>query len=458
MNLCTLHFQPSFAMKKENTDQSKTTEKKFAKTARQLIFSFDHFMVAVISLALTAFLYFLFSFNIGFLNPVRRAFADFSMSDVYYSILWQGGDVQKSQYITLVDIDTLYFRKDIAQVIKEVDQYQPKVVGIDIIFEGKKFNEEGDVELAEALENNFENKVLAYKLLEPDAGLINFKHSLHSYCIDNTPFIQEGYTNVLYSEAGTTLRMFSIFRKENGTPCYSFPAQIYNKYIENYEEIDTTQHNDRHINFDKIEFPVIRFDSIAQHPELIKDHIVLIGTMHEESDMHYSPIGKEPGLKIQAYSLQSLIDQYEIKTLDEGSTWILAFLATYITGILQFLVIYALRKKDTGWSIFLAESVAFTRLFTFFLLAMIAYIAFLIYIVKDVFIGTTAILIAAVLTGEARGIYAALLKCIVKYLKNRNLPYQFVENRLLYKKDGSTEKKDKTKDDQSNQLEQNNKE
>ena len=412
-------------------------------------------MVAITSLAFTAILFFLFSFNVGFLNPVRRAFADFSMSDVYYSIIWQGGQTKESQYITLIDIDSLYLRKDIAQVIKQVDQYDPKVVGIDIIFEGKKFDGAGDSILTNVLKSNFENKVLGYKLLDPEPGLVNFKNSLHSFCVDDMPFVQEGYTNALYSEAGTTLRMLSVFRKENGIPNYSFSAQIYNKYIENYEDIDTTQLNDRHINFNTIDFPVVRFDSIANYPQLIKDHIVLIGTINEEADMHYCPIGKQSGLKIQAYSLQSLIDQYNIKILDKGSVWILAFLATYITGILQYGIIRWLNKKNRVWTNFLMKSVVFIRLFTFFLLAMIAYIAFLIYILQGIFISTTAILVAAVLTSEARGVYTAIVNNLITCLGKRNLP--LIADKSLFADPALVKKyqqKDNNNEKQQNQLEQ----
>ena len=379
-----------------------------------LLFNFEHLIIAIISLIFTAILFFLFSFDVGFLNPVRRAFADFSMSDVYYSIIWQGSEPTKSEHITLVDIDTLFLRKDIAKVISTVDEYSPKVVGVDIIFEGRRFDEEGDSLLTASLENNFENKVIGYKLLEP-SGFINFNNSLHSFCVDDMTFVDEGYTNALYSEAGTTLRMFTMFREENGVPAYSFPAKVYNKYIENYEEIDTTQLNNRHINFSTTEFPIVRFDSIANHPELIKDHIVLIGTINEEADMHYSPIGRLPGLKIQAYSLQSLIDQYEIKVLDEGSIWILAIIATLLTEIMQFSILHWLKKKQQAWTDFLLKSVVFIRLFTFSVLALIAYIAFLFYILKGYFVGTTAILIAAVLTSEARGFYTALVNYIAGY-------------------------------------------
>ena len=387
------------------------------------LFNIDHFIVAIISLLFTAILFFLFSFNVGFLNPVRRAFADFSMSDVYYSILWQGTEPTESQDITLIDIDTLFLRRDIAQVIKQIDQYKPKVVGIDIIFEGQKFDSEGDSILAQTLEENIENKVIGYKLLDPESGIMNFKNSLHSYFVDNISYIQEGYTNALYSEAGTTLRMFTIFRKENGIPNYSFPAQVYSNYIEEeYKEIDTTQLNDRHINFSTINFPIVRFDSIANHPELIKDRIVLIGTINEEADMHYSPIGRISGLKIQAYSVQSLIDRYEINVMDQGSVWLIAFLATYITGLLQFGILRWLKKKNRAWTKFLLKSVVFIRLFTFFILALIAYFAFLLYAIEGIFISTTAILVAAVLTSEARGVYTAIVNNTIEYCKKHNLP------------------------------------
>ena len=384
-----------------------------------LLFNIDHFLIALTSLLFTAVLFYLFSFNIGFLNPVRRAFADFSMSDVYYNIIWQGNEPLQSDQITLVNIDTLYQRRDIAKVIEEIDSYLPSVVGIDILFDGNKSDQQGDSILSEAMQKNFENKVISYKLMDYNSKAGSFDRSLHSYFLEDTPFIQEGYTNVLYSEARTTLRMLTVFRKENGEPTYSFPAQIYNKFKNNYEEIDTTTLNDRLINFPTVKFPIVHFDSLAQHPELLKDRIVLLGSTTEEADMHYTPIGYISGLEVQAYALNSLIDQQNIHIMDNLTVWILAFVASYVTELLQFFILRWLNRRRGPLAMFLYGSVAFIRLVTFSWLGVIAYLAFITYITQNIFVSTTAILVAAILTSEARGVYSSFLRHV---LNKHNIP------------------------------------
>ena len=388
------------------------------KKVLHFLFNIDHFLIAIISLLFTAFLFFFFSFNVSFLNPVRRAFADFSMSDVYYSILWQNEKPEKSNLITLINIDTLYQRKDIANVIQQIDNLGPKVMGLDIVFEGRKPDVEGDSILTDVLQRKMENKVIACKLLNYNFETDNFNNSLHSFFIEDLPFIQEGYTNALYSEAGTTLRKFTNYMKLNESPVNSFPMQIFYNYYGDYGVVDTTQLNERFINFSKVNFPVIHFDSIAQYPELIKDRIVLVGTTQKDEDMHYTPIGKISGLKVLAYSIQSLFDNYNIRIMDNGSIWLLAFLASYITQLLQFFITQGLGKFKQASTDFLKNSVVFIRLITFFWLGVIAFIAFVIYVIQGVFISTTAILVAAVLTSEARGVYSSFIKYYVKDTTN----------------------------------------
>jgi hypothetical protein len=63
-------------------------------------------MLAVMILSLFYFV----SMNISFLSPVARAIKDFSMSDLYYHILWTGDEPEKSEVITLVDITDLHKR------------------------------------------------------------------------------------------------------------------------------------------------------------------------------------------------------------------------------------------------------------------------------------------------------------------------------------------------------------
>ena len=73
------------------------------------------------------------------------------MSDLYYHILWSGNEPEQNDLITLVDVTDLHKRGDIAHTIEQVNQQEPKVLGIDIIFEGVKEDSLGNDSLMNAL-------------------------------------------------------------------------------------------------------------------------------------------------------------------------------------------------------------------------------------------------------------------------------------------------------------------
>jgi hypothetical protein len=91
------------------------------------------------------------------------------MTDIYYKILNSDESTDVCSSITLVDMTELTQRKDIAQVIREINDMKQSVLGIDIIFEGEKSDAEGDTLLIEAcMQGNSSNTVLAYKLTNSD--------------------------------------------------------------------------------------------------------------------------------------------------------------------------------------------------------------------------------------------------------------------------------------------------
>ena len=59
--------------------------------------------------------------------------------------------------------------------------------------------------------------------------------------------------------------------------------------------------NERTIVYGNTDFPVISCHEVKCFSKLLKDKLVILGTISTEEDSHISPIGKMPGMKIQAY-------------------------------------------------------------------------------------------------------------------------------------------------------------
>lgn len=125
------------------------------------IFHFDHLIVAAFTLLIIKLMVAV-AVNLDFLSPVVRAVENFSMTDIYYRIGDNGGDAESENIVTLVDMTDLSRRKDIAAVISEIKSMKPAALGVDIIFEGRQLDGDGDDILSEAcLDGDTDNVVWA---------------------------------------------------------------------------------------------------------------------------------------------------------------------------------------------------------------------------------------------------------------------------------------------------------
>ena len=89
---------------------------------------------------------------------------------------------------------------------------------------------------------------------------------------------------------------------------------------------------------------------------------------------------------------------------------LLAFLACYITQLLQYAVgVFIGRRTDT-LSVFLSGSFLFLRFVTFSWLALLAFLGFVLYFRFNVYLAMTWIFAPVMLVAEARAIYAAIVK------------------------------------------------
>lgn len=345
------------------------------------------------------------SFNIKFLNPVARAIQEFSLSDMYYKIDWQESDSpEMSHDITLVDMTALTKRSEIADVIEKVKECEPAVIGVDLIFEGENYDMHGDMVLMEAAEAS--GAVFAKKLTDYDVQTKSFQNQVRSYFANDS--IQEGYVNAIGDMSSTCLRKFSVERSLRGSMQRSFTAQIAGTYMG--ENIPHAKTDDRFINYRFIDFPVISYDSILAKRNLIKGRVVLIGTATEEQDMHFTPLGKIPGLKVQAYSIQTMIDQKNIETISNGSLWTLSVIVCWLTVLWQFYWLKFIGHRKGPFGTFLANSKLFLRTVTFVWLGMIAWMTYISYERFELYIPMALILVPVILVAEARGIYTAIIK------------------------------------------------
>lgn len=279
--------------------------------------------IAFVVLGLMAF----FTFNLSFLNPIRKAVQEFSMTDLYYQILQETGTPEISKLITIVDMTELISRRDLALSLEDIESRKPKVVGVDMVFEGRKEDAVGDSMIA-FVASRYDNIIWSKKLYSYTNDEQEHNDDIRSFFTEELT-VKEGVTNMQRQLYGGMKRKLSMAWRLRGKLQPSFIAAVSNDYAD--REIAPLEARDMEINFTPTMFPVIPADSILMHPELITDHIVLFGAMTEEVDMHYTPLGKIAGIELLAYGIQTLMKQNDILEISGFWFWSVTFIMVMLT-------------------------------------------------------------------------------------------------------------------------------
>jgi CHASE2 domain-containing sensor protein len=191
-------------------------------------------------------------------------------------------------------------------------------------------------------------------------------------------------------------------RRSMGKQKASFVSVVVNKYT---EKETVPNDGDMSINFTPTHFQNIPYDSILYYQELIKDRIVLLGSTSEESDMHYTPLGKMAGVELLAYSINTLLNRQEIRKLPMFLSILISFLLVFLTQLLQDA--YEKRIGKMRYPLlrtFLSSSVALGIL-TFFWMVIIMWIGFLLFTIGHLSLTLGWALSAIAFVDAARSFY-----------------------------------------------------
>ena len=357
----------------------------------------EHVFVCIIVLLFMVILAVL-SLNLTIFSPFRQAFDDFSITDVYYAIQRTGNNVEWSDDIAIVDITDHHSRSDIARTLTQVAECKPKQVVIDLIFAAPGKQPLADDSLVRAIDT-IPNKVLAMKLTDYDPEQATFTSCVHSFfCPPDASY--NGFVNLPKSINSGVLRTFSTFETLSADTVQAIAPLAWSKLGQTAFSL---QPRERIIAFNNIQFPVVRYDSIAQLKGLLTGKIVIVGATHEEADMHITPIGKRPGTEIQAHIMQTCISHPHIKTT---GTWFSICLAALLC-LLSAWIGRRIQKKFPLMYLYWLQG------YYFLLSALLVWIGFICYVKFDLYIKMTIPFVATALVEQARLHY----KWIISYGK-----------------------------------------
>ncbi len=171
--------------------------------------------------------------NLGTLNPIKLAMKDFDMNDLSYAKLGKGSDIGVDSNIVVINIGNAD-RAGIALMIQKTASFKPKVMALDVLFDGPL--EPGpDSLLSQTFEEN-PNLIGAGKFVL-DTGTHDltytrnyFKGHIHNY----------GFVNFPADDRESLRNFFPVKKMEHSDSILpSFAAAILKKYKpEAYEKME----------------------------------------------------------------------------------------------------------------------------------------------------------------------------------------------------------------------------
>ena len=265
--------------------------------------------------------------NLSFLNPVAQIMKGFSLTDIYYHVQQEYSTPDTSRVVTIVDMSEIKDRFHLAEALEAIVAEKPKAMGVDIVFEGWLPDTAGDNKLLEVVKD-LPNVVFSYRMFDYVNDTIGYEGEIHSFFTEEVP-VKQGFTNferALYGGLKRVAHTQSICLAE---PRTSLVYEVANLYCDG--QLKESNSDKVNINFRPTHFRVVPADSVAYYSDLIKDHVVLFGATNELADMHYTPIGEIPGINLLAYSIQTLLEQSEVKYPSIYVTIIVSFFLVLIT-------------------------------------------------------------------------------------------------------------------------------
>jgi len=386
----------------------------------------------------TAFIFFLIYFGsrvfsaFEVLNPIGEAISDMDITDIVFSKLRKDPDALQNDDIVIVNIGNLN-RQGIAQQIDIINEYHPKVVGIDAFFRQPTDNYQDSV-LASVLWNT-DKLVLVTKLnhYNPNTGKFDTLETSNPMFLENaqmgfanliTPAkdqdnfkVCRSFTPIEYSKEGEQ-RLFALKLAELYDPeaAKRFKDRQNDVELINYggNVVRTNNKNSEFTN----KFTVLDWMDVFEEnfvPSVFEDKVVILGYLGEDlwdnswEDKLYTPLNMEYagrtnpdmyGAVIHANILAMILSGNYIDSMSNRAAVVTGILLCFF-NVLLFSLIYRLLPR---WYDGLTKSI---QLIEALVLLLITVLVFHFFSYK---LNLTLGIIAVLLAGDSLEVYYGVLK------------------------------------------------
>jgi CHASE2 domain-containing sensor protein len=277
--------------------------------------------------------------NVSFFDPFAQAFRDFTITDLYYNKLKDQNQIYKGP-VVLINAENKN-RKELAFLLQAIQQTEPKVVALDILFADRKGD---DDTLLHKLFQQYNNYVLpSYPdFEEPEQSIYN-----HPYFTTE----KNNYVNFEGDDKETsTIRYYYPFNKEQ----QAFTTSILQKFNKSlYDQLLDKKGKRVEIHYfgNLANFTYFNFDEVMQadfDAAALKGKIVLVGylglpannlTNKIDEDMIFTPLNAKLsgrsypdmyGCVAHANILRMILEKDTIKVISPFTGFIISFLFIWL--------------------------------------------------------------------------------------------------------------------------------
>lgn len=306
-------------------------------------------------------------------DPIGEMFSDFELTDIVFSQL--ADDPIADETMVIVNIGELP-RAGIAEQIEIINQYNPKAIGVDVMFDDPKPWEE-DSTLTRVLSET-PNVILGEKLVDYNEEEGHFDRTLkpEPHLIERAEL---GFVNLITdARQQNDLKMCREFTPQqmvDGEMRYAFPVRLAfaidsaktQKFLDRGNEVETVNYKGNIISFSAAKYGMKYFaldvnDVFERNftPDLIEGKVVILcvlgrylGDVMTREDFYFTPmnenyVGKAEhdmfGGVIHANIISQIIDEDYVDAMSERAAIWLAIIICMI-NVFVFKIIYGAMPK-----------------------------------------------------------------------------------------------------------------
>jgi CHASE2 domain-containing sensor protein len=318
--------------------------KRYAKHLTKYLYERDT-MFATVAVFIFLILLGMIPVNFYVLNPMKMALKDFDFNDIRYAKAHKDEGIPIDRRIVVVNTGDLD-RAQLGFLIEKVNEYNPKVIGLDIFFDGPR--EPGKDSILKSVFARTKNLVAVSVSYPTEHGEIKIRENYFDSVLP-----KRGYANLVAEDVGT-IRYYAPFEEIDGKRYPQITSAIvkeyndtaYHRLEKRHKQVETINYTRAVNDEDKKKYQIIEPEDLYNDMVLksqLEGKIVLLGYVNLDpnniEDKKFTPMnhkfyGKQHpdmnGIIVQANIISMVLDGNYIKKMPKWVAWVFAILIGWL--------------------------------------------------------------------------------------------------------------------------------